>query len=283
MTRRLLTILAIVSLLVLTVASPAAAGRRWDKPAPPVREQVANNCNTNFSPANTYFDGYNISSPTSYSGAQADIDPAAASAFHICLNPNVLDLDDAVSAWVAITPQMDYDPSCPDAWNCIMQIGIIECDAIYTDSECAGDSHPHYFWARAGCAGTQPFPIDLGPADYASHHYEIYKTRINGADYWKFTIDYGAIASFTTSVNHVNIACWASNGHHVQSTYMFERHDHGDSTGNSNALSWIDNIRYGLEGSGWFTPGDMVGTCYTKAPDAVCQGVGGDSFYAYSS
>jgi hypothetical protein len=173
---------------------------------------------------------------TSYTGINAQINPDGG--FLDCLGG--FDALGGSSLWVAI-----QGPGVPDA---ILQIGIIRCHS--TGPQCPRSGQYRYFWARAGCNGAVPYPLDIdpapygvGPADLNNHRYSIKYDVPN--DKYKLYIDGKVVRSLGRTNSTIN--CWINNTNRVGS-FIGERWDRGDGLA-VGITHWTDTSL--LYGSTW--------------------------------
>ena len=177
------------------------------------------------------------------SGAGASIQ-ISRDGFDICNNYGI-DYS-SISAWVSISPRDAGDT------NRIIQVGITECanGNILGGPVCQGENNPHFFWAWGGCGLQIPFAQDMGPADGLLHDYALW---LDNAGYWHFVVDGAPIGSEKHKrLPNVYINCWS--GLTRRASWMAERADPGDSSGNVTDKTRVYNAAYGVYNQGWFNP-----------------------------
>lgn len=264
--RKASTLVVALALCISAIgAVPVSASTAPVPVAPAIALDHTNNCMDTFTIH--AFDGesfYYGGSPV-VSGAAADIYmPSASDAFRPCsTGPG----NDGTYVWVALTGP------CGD--DCITQIGITKCNnptRLACDNPSVGI--PHLFWVAAGCHGYAANEVhDLGETTYGLHHYEIYNT---GTGYINATID-GHLYLHLALTND-RFDCYINN---PTAQFFWERFDRGDSAGNSNALSYFDNVRIGEYGTGWHSPLWSSAACYYHQPDAGCSVIYPDLMTVY--
>lgn len=274
MTRRFLTILAIASLLVLTVASPAAAGRRWDKPAPAINlDDGRGVCDSSVK----YVQAHTNSSPTiSRSGASANFNLDQTS-LHLGFEPcydvagGAGDLNGGSFGWVGLYARSGSIGGCiaGSIDDCAIYFGVASCHWDAPQRPCYRefvDPTPDYraFLYISSACGYQSMWYDLGATDTTP----AIAMYLDANQNFIFNVD--GVTKKVISKNASNIACWASSGNRG-AMYGFSRWDNHDSIGHWNSTgSRLLSAAYGVENQGWTYTNWGNGACQYQAPDGDC-------------
>lgn len=276
--KRILALVATLALCLMAVGvSPVAAATKPAPVAPAVTSDYTNGCEPSPPPGfplPVYFEGEH--SVTYWggtaSGAAADIFVTTNfGAFDVCYHGLG---NDAVSGWVAVVPQNTIDPAQ------IIQIGVVRCNFSTLVSSACVNSQLRYFWAAGGCGIFGPDAHDAGAATNGYHHYELYDT---GTGYINGTVDGHLILHLAYDNNRFD--CWRGVTP-TQAEWGFERNDTGNSEGTRGSSGCaglcgsFDNVRYGVSGQGWFSPGWSGVSCRYYSADATCNRVYPDYFDA---
>jgi len=158
---------------------------------------------------------------------------------------------DGPSYWISISPNRSADCPAPNAGECIIQIGVINCEDTeipFPDAACSGTTS-HFFWAYGGCNGWVPVARDLGVASGSGSTFRIQR-QSNGN--WNLTINSAhlQVVSATDSAT----SCWLSGGGH-RATMACENLDPGDGCGDSvNPVTFLAIRFEKAQGGYWYTP-----------------------------
>lgn len=172
------------------------------------------------------------------------------------------DKDGSSSAWVAYEGANAGSCTGSNAINCILQVGIIDCDwsGITSVPACednidqgAGTQYVG-FYAMGGCNGAVPTPQILhnfGTYAPGSHEFKIASSSGNN---WSLSIDYGTpnVHIIYVDRNDPAINCWDSTST-MDYAMDGEMHDRGDSVGGSTSslATQFTGMESHIEGGNW--------------------------------
>lgn len=148
--------------------------------------------------------------------------------------------NDGPSAWVAITP----GPGNPMAGqgHAILQMGIINCNAIGYAPPCTNTFTPHFFWARGGCGTELPVPLPIAGTVNDNQYYSFAIRREDNPVRFELKID--GVLKQTVYPDDAALHCWITEERQLQVFgETLEQADH-IGTGNHRTVFWDIRIRY---------------------------------------
>jgi hypothetical protein len=218
MKRRLLSILATLSLLVAVVGTGNASA-------------FPSGC------SDTIPQGYHtgFTTGTNYNGGWAYIDPDdLSSSFAIC-SPRGPINNDGPAAYVGIQPGGSGDT------NAILQVGITKCDSPVLGCDSA---HTQYWTAAGGCGYPPIQNIWAGHvAGVGPHAYQIVRGTGSSSSWWYAYIDSTLIKQWNGATDS-HLSCWINGQYNRNLTFDGESADRGDSLGSPSGALYFTSMTY---------------------------------------